>query len=61
MCCPQGYTFQTSSLGKSINFGNFNPGKGMLFGNLVKEKSNFCNSCIDTQNFGDFGSEKAKI
>ena len=28
---------------------------------LVKEKSNFGNSCIDTQHFGDFGPEKAKI
>ena len=33
----------------------------MLFGNLVKEKSKFGNSCTETQNFCDFGVEKTKI
>ena len=27
---------------------------------LVKERSNFGNFCVETQNFGDFGPEKAK-
>ena len=28
---------------------------------LVKEKSNFGNSCTETQHFGDFGLEKVKM
>ena len=42
-------------------FGNFSLGKGMVLVILVKEKSNVGNSCVETQNFGDFGLEKAKI
>ena len=33
----------------------------MLFGDLVKERSNFANFCIEIQNFDDFGPEGAKI
>ena len=47
---PQGYTVQTSSLSK-----------GMLLAIVVKEKSNFGTSCIETQHFSHFGLENAKI
>ena len=39
----------------------FSLGKGMLLAILVNEKSNFGYSCIETQNFYDFGLKKAKI
>ena len=58
MCLPQ--LFRTSGLAKGILFHNFSLGKGMLFG-MVKEMSNFGNSCIEIQNFDEFDLEKAKI
>ena len=51
----------TSGLAKGILFDNLLWARVCFLAILVKEKSNFGYSCIETQNFGDFGLEKAKI
>ena len=60
----KGILFRTSSLAKGILLAilvEFSLGKGMLFGNFGKEKSNFGNSCQEIQIFKNFGPENAKI
>ena len=42
-------------------FGNFSGDKGAFLAILVKERSSFGNSCVETQTFDDFGLVKAKL
>ena len=53
--------FRISSLAKSILFGNFNLGMVCYLAILVKEGSNFGNSCTEIQNFVDSDLEKVKF
>ena len=55
--------FKPSSLAKGILFANFRPfslGKGIFLAILVKELSNFGNSCKETQIFFKFWSLECK-
>ena len=55
--------FHTPSLAKGTLFGNLSFGKAGVccLASYVEEMSNFGNSCVKTQNFGDFGLENAKF
>ena len=61
MCWQQGYIlFWTASLAKGILLGNLSAARVCFLAIFVKEKSNFGNSCIETQNSGDLGLQRAK-
>ena len=51
----------TFGLAKGILFGNLSLGKGILLEILVKERSNFGNSCREILNFGGFSLEEDNL